>query len=273
MYQILLMKHSKQFMGKMNITFGEVKNTRAMFIDALEFNPQACENGPYRQRAELAFMRALTFTKELALKEQVHLFALVRSNSSDANAILRKEGTLFPETMLNKGAKKSKKGKRSKEGTFSVYFTLPKETVQLINQNKGRVWYQVFDQEVIPEDAPVTLGEEQGEGVRFQSAEQRKNLIDERLDELERDVINPAQIVHGHIAQAMQQRDFEHAAKLILEDKEYAAKVGAFFGGYSNISPKLLARKIGLLYKSQGESASRVTAGMTLHSGNFVQLV
>ncbi len=261
LYQILIMKEAGQFMGKMCLTIGTVKDDSALFIDALEFHPQAREDGPYNERAKRAFSDALAFVKNLAEKEKMKLYALVRSNSSGANAILMEEGVPLDSEVIQRS--ESKKAEGTPHTRFSVRLSVPQPTIDFIDKNDGKIWYQMFEEKAAKEGGDVTF------------REKKADPIDQKLYILERDVINPAQMNDTHIAEAMRGRDFKRAARLIMAHKDWAPKVNDFFGfpgSYGNVSPILLSEKIGLMFKSEGEGVEQLKAVVILYAQNFVRL-
>lgn len=254
-YQILLMKSGRRMMGKMNMALGSVAQHRAILIDALEFNPQAVEGKPYHEKAKVLYGKALAFAKDLAKKEESRLYALVRSNSQGANTILQSEGQVLAS---EDGIRTLP---REKEKVFTVSLAIPRVTAEFIQQHQGKVWYQMFEESV-----------EKIESIKKGPADK----IDDRLSLLERDVINPAQIARKEVAEAMEQRDFEMAAKLILQDPNSAAKASDFFGippSYGTVSPKLLAEKMRKLYKSTGISVEQLENSFLLKAHSFTRLV
>lgn len=260
-YQILQMQEAGQFMGRMNLALAEVGGRDALFIDALEFHPQACEGGPYNARAQRAFEYGLQFVQRLAAREQRRLYAVAFSNSTPATTILRERGRRVPHTHI--APVRDEAGYRRNTPVFSARFTIPRDVINTIERNKASLWYQAFSQ--------IVRSNPEDEGLRFADTTQKRDALDDRLYILERDVFNPAQIHAPAIAAAMRERNFEQAARLIMDHTEYNPLVTKFFGGLE-VHPRLLARKMLLLYPETNASAQEVVAGVLLNNSAFVEL-
>ncbi|MFA6305882.1 MAG: hypothetical protein WC651_04120, partial [Candidatus Gracilibacteria bacterium] len=227
--QVLVLREGGSIIGRVVLTFAYVKEELALFIDGIEFHPQAKEGKPYYERAGKALTEALALVKKIAAKQQAPLYALIRSNSGKANEILAQEGIPV----------------ESEGESFEARFKLPEEVVEFTEKHDGKIWFQVFEAE--RRNGNTTKAEVDEELKRKRDAE-RQNLLNKRLPVLEETVLNPAQIENSEIANALREKRFMDGATLILADEKWSAEVSKFFGVTQKVSPNLLAKKMEILY-------------------------
>jgi len=252
-YQILKMSKGRRFIGKINFTLGTLGKKDAMIIDALEFNPQAQEGKPYYNDGLECFDAALEFLRDLAKMEKRELFALTSSNSSGAVEMLRK-------IELKRAMNLEEETVKNLEYPLSrLTLLMPSDDIKQIlvgTGYKGRIklFYQILE----------TTAVGSGGG---------KDLIDEKLPELEQQVLNPAQILNPEIAAAMRERDFDRAASLILSDIELDKKVKEILGLPDvKLAPKFLSEKIGRIYGTGSADMDSLKRKFLVVADNFVKL-
>jgi HEAT repeat protein len=259
-YQILKLSKGKRFIGKINFTLGTLEGREAIIIDALEFNPQAQQGKPYHEDALECFDIALSFLKGLARKEKRKLYALAVSNSSGAVQILKERGHQITST---------KSGAETDENETTILsLIIPSEDVSKMLASTGHeegvsMYYQMLDS--------ITEDEEDG---TVDSNKGGRNLADEKLPLLEREIINPAQISNREIATAMRERDFEKASKLILADSELERKVKEIFRLPEDlgISPKFLSVRLEKIFKTEVKSIESLKRNFIVSAESFVKL-
>lgn len=247
-YNILKMSKGG-FVGKINITLGEFNNEKAIIVDALEFTPQAQEGKPKHDDAVECFHAAIGFLRELAEKENRALFAFTQSNSGGATDILEKEG-------------KKVHVKKSSAHKVPVRLTVFQKDMERILGEAGhdgkvpKLFYQMLPEEKQDvEDSPP-------------------DRMDEKLPELEREIVNPAQRTDPAIGAAMSLRDFLDASKLILKNRELAEKITALFRlpAGAAVSPRFLYEKLEKLYAVQAMDIGVLQRSVLVDSRNFVRL-
>ncbi len=225
-YQVMKLQKGGRFLGRINLTLGKIVEDDCIFIDAVEFNPQAQEEGmPYYVDACLVFKEAIEHIRLNAKAEGRKVMLYQFSNSSDFETVLEKKGLELrdgPETMA--------------PFTLVNAFEDVKRVLGKIGfDEKISLWYQMMDASI------------QG------SASDSKDKIAARL---EREVFNPGQIAHPEIAEAMRERNFYVAAGLFVQI--YAVEIGKIFE-IEGVGAELIKRKLGQLYKlSEGISGHRV---------------
>jgi len=261
-YQILKMSKGGRFIGKINFTLGKFGGEDAIIIDALEFNPQAQKGKPYHDDALECFYAAIEFLRDLAKKENRKLFGLETSNSSGAIEILESVGEqpVSKERMLklDEAYIKDDYNKEKKLRSISLSLVVPNKDIRKILGHVGykekiSLFYQLIE---------GTVDTKTG-----------KDLIDERLPELEREVLNPAQIANPEIAAAMRERDFEKAASLILSDSGLEGKIKRILRLPDvKISPKLLEEKIAKTYDTEAMDIRSLEKTFNVDWDDFVKL-
>lgn len=245
-YNIIKMSKDGRFIGKMNFTLGNINTEEAIIIDALEFNPQTQKGKPYHEDAKECFAQALEFLKDLAKKEKRKLYGLATSNSDGAIEILNEKG--------EKIAKKR----------VEVKLLIPSEEIEKILKTVGYIGKVELFYQMLDVAGTIDISES-NEGI---------DKIDEKLPELERMVANPAQIEIPEIAKTMNERNFIQTAKRILKEKKYADEVKRILGVpvQYDISPKLLAEKLELIYKTEAFNIREIQKAFNINGDNFVKL-
>lgn len=263
-YQILKMSKGKRFIGKINFTLGTIDNKDAIIIDAIEFNPQAQEGKPYHDDAVECFDAALEFLRDLAKRENRELFALRVSNSGGAVDILHRKGEpIYDVKKYNAlcDEEKDEEADKLKKSPVQLTLLVPKGDIKhtlASTGHKGQI--QLFYQMV------ETYGAMSIERVG-------KDLMDERLPELEREVLNPAQIANPEIATAMRKRDFNGASAMILSDPELDKKVKSILKLPDvSLSPKFLSEKISKIYGEGSTDIDSLKRTYPVGANKFVKL-
>jgi hypothetical protein len=273
-YQILKMSKEGRFIGKINFTIGNLDGKDAIIIDALEFNPQAQKDKPYYEDGKECLNTALEFLRGLAKRENRELFALATSNSSGAVAMLRAEAhRLSRDSRETKpldepiavegpdGIEMPVYPYDPKHDQVPLTLLVPQEDVCNILARAGykdevKFFYQMLDSTVDSRPGGV------------------KELTDAKLPDLEREVINPAQIAKPEVATAMRERDFAKASALILMDEGAAFKIREIFKLPSGIpiSPKFLSSRMERIYKTGALDVASLRRTFVVDANSFVRL-
>ncbi|MBT6254327.1 hypothetical protein HOI83_03810 [Candidatus Uhrbacteria bacterium] len=261
-YQLMMMKEGGKFMGKIGMTIAMRGDTKVIFIDALEFHPQATDGKPYRDRAMKAFERAIEHIRVMGDGENAQVIALMRSNSFSANDELKDMGSTSIQGVEEAQVTDEETDTLQKVEVVKLKLELPESVMELLSAHDGKIWYQMFEHKM-------------NDNAFSDFTKSSKDLIDGRLTELETSVINPVQIANTEVSVAMNERDFLTASKLIMKDDHWAALVGEFFGiplDVGRVSPKMLAKKLETMYSSDGETVESLSAQVALDASVLVQL-
>jgi hypothetical protein len=255
-YQIITFSKGSRFLGKINLALIDMAGQPSILIDALEFNPQALPGKPYYQDAKAALDYVLGFAKNLAASEGRQLYALVSSNSSEANSIL-----------------KNKALTRTGPSEVKARFVYNEKTIRKVLSLSPDVQVRPFYQTV------NFIGTENG-------IREVPDFNDPRLKDLELKVINPAQannsalgellVSSTHAEEPDQQQEYLRlASDLILKNPEHLAQIREIYGLPASVtlSWKFLATRLKQLYPSIARAPRFLSQEVTLELGNKIVLL
>lgn len=252
-YQILTFSKGSRFLGKVGLALVDIDAEPSILIDALEFNPQALPGKPYYNDEKAALDFTLAFIIELAKEEHRSLFALARSNSTEANSILKQRG--IPGYNVHVGKVR-----------FAYDEASVRSVLQLEPSTKLAPFYQTVD---MAGDQNVTVY-----GVQVPS--------DPHLIEFENAIVNPAQSANADLGRLLtdsinaeneteQDSILQKAARVIMANPEWMAQVHTLYQVPSSLplNWKFIAGKLKRLYpSSRGERFLSQSVNLTI--GNIV---
>lgn len=252
-YQVLKLSFGSHFIGRVNLAFGSIRNEDAIIIDAVEFNPQAMEGKPYHEEAKQCFGKAMEFVKGLAKAQGRALYALTFSNSGGASELLIHSGRAICDA--------SQESRGAVQVTAKLIASdddIRKSLSSVRYSGPIKLFYQMLDLVDV-----IDL-----------SKKAHRDLVDEKLPILEREVVNPAQLADARIGKALSEGHYDVAAERILADPGRSGKISEVFGLKGmKVGPAFLAKKLQGIYRVKSMDTLHLERSFTLDGTNFVKIL
>lgn len=254
-YNTIILSKGKRFLGKVGITLGSVNGEDSIILDFLEFNPQAQQGKPYYEDAKEALRVGIVFLRELAQKQNRQLVGLRTSNSTGAIKILDEYGeSIYADIdTLPEYHREEERAKRS----VKISVMDPTSDIKKTTGYEGSIkfFYQMYG--IINSSDPSG----------------GRNLQDDKLQALETQVVNPAQIESADVAAAMRSKNFETASELIIANSAWAATTAEVLGLKGMLlGPKFLTSRLEKIYAATAQESEVLRRSFVVGSEQFVRL-
>lgn len=247
-YQVIKLQKGGRFLGRVNVTLGAMNSAHCIFVDAVEFNPQAQEtNAPYHEMAKTVFLQTIEHLLKMCATEERRLIMYKFSNSSDYKEFIEYMGLRLKKCGKEKRFSDAPEARLESKNTFTFLDAFADAKKVLADYGGDiKLWYQMMGASI---EGAATLPQ------------------DKIAYRLEREIFNPGQIAQPDIAEAMRSRDFEKASALFIEN--YSRELWAILG-VDEVPSSMVKRKLEQVYPlSKGITVHRVL----LDSDQFFEVV